>query len=528
MLQFLFALGPFYTSALVLGYLTIFFLSRRLVVDYKIRKLGGVRAPVLATNPVSGLPFMVKAGYCQTKDRLDHFYNHLFDWATPECPNCVELAFLGRVRFLMTREPEHIKTILTTKFREYGKGERFHEVWSPFLGDSIFTTDGQLWSESRALIRPMFVKERVQDLDILNKWATTLIDKLPPSGQTVDVMDLFYRMTLDVTTDFLLGDSVNSLNNPKHEFVAAFQDVQRIQMLLTILAPLRSLVPTHRYTRGIRILERFISPFIERTLSLTPDELDKKRSPSFLHNLARVTRDATVIRDQLMAVLIAGRDTTAATLSWTLYELAHYPHIYAKLRTQVLSALGSGGGGNHRAPSYDDLKRMPYLTHTLNETLRLYPAVPYNLRAALQDTSLPGGGRPGQPDIVVLEGDVVVYSTLAMQRRRDLYPPASTAGQEKFADPAVFCPERWEGWTPRPWTYVPFNGGPRICVGQNFAMTEMAFTLVRLLQRYERLEYRGDWHAQFHKAEIVGAPGHGVPVALFEAEDGEEFETGRF
>lgn len=162
------------------------------------------------TNP--GLPFFIKVGYFQSKDQLDYFYNSIFDRATPECPNCVEISFLGQIRFLMTREPEHIKTILTSKFADYGKGEQFHEVWSPFLGDSIFTTDGQLWSNSRALIRPMFVKDRVQDLDIFDKWACTLLDKLPPAGQTVDMMDLFYRMTLDVTTDFLLGGSVGSLN----------------------------------------------------------------------------------------------------------------------------------------------------------------------------------------------------------------------------------------------------------------------------------------------------------------------------
>ncbi len=167
-----------------------------------------------------------------------------------------------------------------------------------------------------------------------------------------------------------------------------------------------------------------------------------------------------------MAILIAGRDTTAATLSWTLYELAAAPAVWARLRRDVLASVG-----RRRAPSYADLKRLPYLTHTLNETLRLYPAVPYNLRAALCDTTLPGG--PGRPDIVVLEGDVVVYSTLAMQRRRDLYPLELAGG---MADPGVFCPERWEGWTPKAWNYVPFNGGPRICVGQNFAMTEMAFT----------------------------------------------------
>ena len=415
----------------------------------------------------------------QARDKLDKFYDELYYWATPECPNCVEIAFLGGVRFLMTREPEHVKTVLTSKFTDYGKGPKFHETWSPFLGDSIFTTDGQLWSESRALIRPMFIKDRVRDLEIFDKWTKTLISKLPASGQTVDIMDLFYRMTLDVTTDFLLGHSVDSLNNPKHEFVDAFQEVQRIQMMLTILAPFRHIFPKYRYNRGIRILERFIEPFIQRTLALPPSELeDLSKSSSdftFLHSLARRTRDAKVIRDQLMAVLLAGRDTTAATLSWTIYELSHYPRVYHKLRNEILAVVGPS-----RAPTYEDLKSMTYLTHTLNETLRLYPAVPYNLRAALKDTSLPSTV-PGQPDIAVLEGDIVVYSALSMQRRPDLYPTTGEMvgkgekGQQPFEDPAVFSPERWDYWTPKAWNYVPFNGGPRICVGQNFAMTEMGF-----------------------------------------------------
>lgn len=117
-----------------------------------------------------------------------------------------------QVRFLLTRDTEHVKTILTSKFTDFGKGDRFHETWSPFLGDSIFTTDGQVWQENRSLIRPMFIREKVRDLYIFEKWTQTLISKLPAPGVTVDVMDLFYRMTLDVTTDFLLGTSVNSLN----------------------------------------------------------------------------------------------------------------------------------------------------------------------------------------------------------------------------------------------------------------------------------------------------------------------------
>ncbi|KAM7216691.1 cytochrome P450 52A13 [Rhypophila decipiens] len=515
MFRLILEVHPIYLLLGILVPIVTFFPLRKAYIDYRIRKLGGVRCPLIATNPIAGMPFFTSAAWNQINNTLLDFYQNMYRHATPESPDTVEISSFGVARFLLTRDPEHIKTVLTTKFGEYGKGPRFHEAWSPFLGDSIFTTDGQLWSDSRALIRPMFIKDRVRDLEIFDKGTTKLMHMMPPSGQTVDMMDLFYRMTLDVTTEFLLGHSINSLENPTHQFVEAFQEVQRIQMMLTILSPFRSFIPKHRYYGGIKVLERFIEPYIERTLSLNPAKLEKlsksDKDMTFLHNIARYTRDAKVIRDQLMAVLIAGRDTTAATLSWTIYELANYPATYRRLRNEILSTVGPT-----RAPRYEDLKSLTYLTHTLNETLRLYPAVPYNLRAALQDTRLPG--KPGQPDIVVLKGDVVTYSTLAMQRRRDLYPEAS----DKFADPATFSPDRWENWTPKPWNYIPFNGGPRICVGQNFAMTEMAFTLVRILQKYARLEYRGDWHAQYHRAEIVGAPGHGVPVAFYEAQDDDD------
>ncbi|KAL9108912.1 MAG: hypothetical protein Q9227_006308 [Pyrenula ochraceoflavens] len=411
------------------------------------------------------------AARAQVNNRLLDYYNSIFRDATSECPNLVELNPFGHRRYLMTREPEHVKAVLTGKFADFGKGPLFHELWKPFLGDSIFTTDGDLWQNSRSLIRPMFVKNRVSDLAIFEKWSQVLISKVPPPGEgPIDIMDLFYRMTIDVTTEFLLGHSVNSLNHPQAEFVRAFNDVQRFQMLITVLAPFQIIMPRYRYRRGIRTIENFITPFIHSTLALPPSELEKRskddKSFTFLHALARFTRDPTMIRDQIIAVLLAGRDTTAATLSWAFYELSHYPDKWAKLRTEVLSTCGPT-----RKPSYDDLKNMRYLTHILNETLRLYPAVPYNVRFALADSTLPGVPGSGQPDIACVKGDSIVYSTLAMHRRRDLYPPTT----KEFADPGVFSPERWDVWTPKPWNYIPFNGGPRICVGQAFAMAEMAY-----------------------------------------------------
>ncbi|KHN97416.1 cytochrome P450 alkane hydroxylase [Metarhizium album ARSEF 1941] len=447
----------------------------------------------------------------QANNRMLEHFDSIFSKQDPKCPNVVELQ-LGRRRVIVTRDPEHIKTVLTSKFTHYGKGRLVHSAASPFLGDSIFTTDGQLWQKSRALIRPMFKRERVRDIEIFSRWTDVFISKLPPSGSTVDICDLFYRMTLDASTDFLLGQSVGALDHPNGEFSRAFTNVQRMQMIRVILYSFRHVLPLRQYYDGIKVIERFITPYIESTLRLSIEELEhlskSDKGFTFLHNIALFSRDPQVIRDQVFAVLIAGRDTTAATLSWAIYELANHPEVWQKLRKQVLERVGPT-----RAPSYEDLKNLMYLTHTINETLRLYPAVPYNIRGCLEDSTLPTP--EGRSEIATSTNDIVIYSTMAMQRRPDLYPSVS----DSFADPAIFSPDRWEHWTPKPWQYVPFNGGPRICIGQNFAVTEMAFTLVRLLQKYDRVEYRGDWNAQFHKAELVGCPGQGVPVALYEAKD---------
>ncbi|KAI0813586.1 cytochrome P450 [Xylaria sp. FL0064] len=499
----------------VLGVSSLLFLVAWYVIqrtrhEFRIRKIGGVRAPSVGTNPLSGARRIAGIAAARMNMDLLNYFNGLFDHTTPECPNCVELQVSPRERYIITRDPEHIKAILATQFQDFGKGPSFHQIWSPFLGDSIFTTDKHLWHDSRSLIRPMFIKDRVSDLTTMERWVSKLLTKMPPPGHTVNIMDLLYRMTLDVTTDFLLGASVNSLDNPQNEFASAFDDVQRLQVMMTDTGPFHILIPRHKYNRDIRKIDEFVMPYITAALSLPQDELKSYTNAdkhfTFLHSIAQHTRDPKVLRDQIVAVLLAGRDTTAATLSWAFYELAHYPAKYARLRAEILATVGADA-----APTYADLKDMPYLRHILNETLRLYPAVPYNIRTALTDTALPGTN----PPISVVEGDSVIYSALAMQRRADLYPPVSTEEGSEFADPGVFSPERWERWTPRPWQYVPFNGGPRICVGQNFALTEMAYCLVRIIQQYSRLEYRGDWRAQKHRAEIVGTPSEGVPVALY-------------
>ncbi|KAI2625174.1 cytochrome P450 [Xylaria nigripes] len=477
--------------------------------DFRIRKIGGVRARSIGTNPISGARQVTALFLAHMRDELHEYISQIFDYASPECPNCVEIQITPRERFIFTQDPEHVKTVLTTKFSDFGKGPSFYRLWHPFLGDSIFTTDKTQWHDYRNLLRPMFLKDRISDLTTFETWTTAFMKKLPQSGQTVDIMDLLYRMTLDIATEFLLGASSDSLENPRSEFARAFNNVQRIQTMITITGPFHTLIPRWNYNREIKIVDQFMMPYIEKALALSQEELHKytksDKNFTFLHSIIHYTRDPIVLRDQIVSTLLASRDTTAATLSWAFYELARYPEKYQKLRQEIISFVG-----RDRTPTYEDLKTMRYLRHTIDETLRLYPAVPNNMRTALIDTTLPGP--PGHPPIGVVKGDVVVYSTVAMQRRKDLYPPVSG----DFADPSIFSPERWESWSPTPGQYVPFNSGPRICIGQNFAITEMAYFMVKFVQKYERIEYKGDWHAQKYKADIIGTPSQGVCLALFE------------
>ncbi|KAJ0168554.1 Cytochrome P450 52A13 [Colletotrichum tanaceti] len=498
----------------------------------RLRRLApGVRGQSLNARLPGGIDFIFKAVRGAMKHKNVEFWEDMLSavkgWTG-------EKRVLG-MRIVFTADPENIKAILATQFSDYGKGNPFHEEWKEFLGDSIFTTDGDQWHASRQLIRPQFIKDRVSDLHTFESHVQTLFKAIAnggaldgkdqhvnldaADGKVLDISDLFFRYTLDVATDFLLGHDVKSLSTPRQEFAEAFNEVQRVQNILARANKLQPFVPLSSFRSGLNVINGFVNKFIERALRLSPEELASKSKSdqgyTFLHELASFTRDRTVLRDQLVAVLLAGRDTTASSLSWTLYELGRHPEAVTRLRAEIIEQVGPD-----RAPTYDDLKNMKYLQNIMNETLRLYPVVPFNVRLALKDTTLPvGGGPDGTLPLAVCKDTPIGYSTLLMQRREDLYPPVS----ETFAHPSEFSPDRWFHWQPKPWTYVPFNGGPRICIGQQFALTEMGYTLCRLFQRFERIESHMDAVDGGNptlKAEIVLQPGDGVKVAFWQAKQG--------
>lgn len=300
--------------------------------------------------------------------------------------------------------------------------------------------------------------------------------------EPTDLQILFFRLTLDSATEFLFGQSVDSQ-------VAALPDSAVNEKLKgghdwTSFAPAFDKGTAYLGTRGrlgemywlygpkdfyncCKQVHDFADYYVNLALSnslKTTQEIDLEKSGAkkeryiFLEALATQTRDPIELRSQLLHILLAGRDTTAGLLGWLFYNLVRHPTAMSTLRATVLEDFGTYT--SPRDITFARLKSCSYLQHCLNETLRLYPVVPVNSRHAVRDTTLPRGGGPdGKAPLFVKKGQEVNYSVHVMHRRKDLWG----------ADADEFRPERWVGAKPG-WEYLPFNGGPRICLGRELSI----------------------------------------------------------
>lgn len=449
------------------------------------------------------------------------------------------LVSLGGELVIHTTESENIKAILATQFADYDLGKTRHALLHTLMGDGIFTLDGPGWAHSRALLRPQFSKERVSRLSSL-EWSlqqlVAIVRREIADKQVVDIQELFFMLTMDTATDLLYGESVNSLgdclgNTPistaspppsraYSEKTCVDENVRRAYpKALTValeFSALRSKLQRFYWVWGdvlyrrtfhsaVKTVHEFSNHFVEQALDLSPEEL-KNRSEekyTFLYELAQSTRDPATIRDQLINILIAGRDTTAALLSFAFVGLVANPYALKKLRESIAADFG----GTKDSITFESLKRCVYLRYVINEALRLCPPVPINMRQANKDTTLPTGGGPNKDQpIFISKNQIVTYSVLLMHHNTNIWGP----------DASIFRPERWgEPDCPKGWEYLPFNGGPRICLGQQYALTEAAYSIVRLIQEFPTIEWRDPLGVPLlFKTHITMSLGDGLKVYM--------------
>lgn len=250
----------------------------------------------------------------------------------------------------------------------------------------------------------------------------TVLDRhVGPDGWTslVDLQPMFFRLTLDSATEFLFGESVNSQledHQPSSNdvgFANAFDKAQYTLAIGARLGPHYKYSHTSEFKRMVKSVHEFVDYFVQKALAEGASE--KKSTDEgryvFLKALAKDTQDPEELRSELLNILLAGRDTTASTLGFFFYTMAdsRYSHIYQRLRTIILDEFGTYS--NPKDITFEKMKSCQYLQWCLNEILRLYPAVPMNVRTAQVDTTLPvGGGKDGQSPIFVKAGQDIAYS----------------------------------------------------------------------------------------------------------------------
>ena len=299
--------------------------------------------------------------------------------------------------FVSTVEPENIKTVLSTKFKDFGLWKRF-EFIGKLLGHGIFTSDGEAWAHSRAMLRPSFAREQIADLATFERHFGQLFELVPGDGSTVDLQDLFFRFTMDSATEFLFGQSVGMLEsrlsrqsredgddgngefgdgpdadtvaateNPGDRFAEAMSVAQDAGMTRVRMLSLARFYYNKREDEAIRTVHSYVDRFVEdairyrQTADLEKTPVGKEKGQYlFIHELAMATDDKLRLRSELLSVLLAGRDTTASLLSNMFFQIAKHPRIWEKLQTEVAHLNGA-------PPTYQQLKDLKYVRYCLSE-----------------------------------------------------------------------------------------------------------------------------------------------------------------
>ncbi|KAL2834236.1 cytochrome P450 [Aspergillus cavernicola] len=391
---------------------------------------------------------------------------------------------------IFTCDPVNVQAMLATKFQDFELGPIRRHTLYPMLGLGIFTSDGEAWAHSRALLRPQFTRERVSDLDLEERHvqqAMRAISVDPATRWTsdTDIQSIFFRLTIDSATEFLFGESSDSQAEalrsggklPPGHFSGNFDRSQWYVAQRARFEKLHWLVDNKESRYVVQQVHAYVDRLVNAALKAAADGKPPSPNYVFLEALAATTQDPIELRSQLLNVLLAARDTTASLLSWSILMLARHPAVFQRLRGTILTNFGSYTS-RRGSITFASLKSCRCLQHFMNEVLRLYPSVPINRRIASHDTFLPQGGGPdGKSPVYLRAGQSVVYSPFVTQRRKDIW------GE----DADDFNPDRWVDRRVG-WEYFPFNGGPRVCLGQQFALTEAGYVLVRLLQRFDAIE----------------------------------------
>ena len=375
---------------------------------------------------------------------------------------------IGPKTLYFFNHPDTAKHVLADNAANYEKGIGYQEA-KRALGDGLLTSAGELWRKQRRTIQPVFQNKRITGQDgVVAAEAQRLIDRLRghAGGAPVDVLGELTGFTLGVLGTTLLDADLGEFDSIGHSFEAV-QDQAMFEMESMGLVPQWLPLPKQRrFRRARRDLDRIVAKLVsDRLAEPRPDGED------VLTRLIQSTSaeaDPKVarrrMRDELITLLLAGHETTASTIGWTLHLIDEHPEVGERLRAEAFEVLGD------RAPTHEDIAKLPYTAMVLHEAMRLFPPVWILTRRALAEDVVGGYRVPAGADVMVC--------------------PYTLHRHPSFWDrPDAFDPDRFDPAKPsdRPrYAYLPFGAGPRFCVGSHLGLMEATF-VVAMISRELRL-----------------------------------------
>jgi cytochrome P450 len=374
---------------------------------------------------------------------------------------------LGPLETYMLTDPDDIERVLVADAAKYEKPDFQDDALGTLLGEGLLLSEGETWRKQRELANPAFNMSRIAGLAGLMTDRTEAMLEEWEDGEAVDVEVEMARLTVRIIVRAMLGVDIDE------------ETARRIQENLEPLGarfepdPLRFVIPdwaptreNRDYAAAVETLEGIIDDVVAERRGTEYGDGDDDVPMDFLSILLRAQNEGeqtdTQIRDEMMTMLLAGHDTTALTLTYTWYLLSQHPEVERRVHEELEAVCGGS------VPTMADVRRFEYLEWVLQEAMRLYPPVYVMFREPQVDVRL-GGYR-------VPEGSAIMLPQWVVHRSSRFYD-----------DPEAFDPERWrpDRRSERPrFSYFPFGGGPRHCIGKQFSLLEAKLILGTVAQRY--------------------------------------------
>ncbi len=362
--------------------------------------------------------------------------------------------------------PDHVRHVLVDNHGNYEK-DRFYDRIKPVVGEGLLTSNGEFWRRQRRLAQPAFHKQRLAGFaatmarsaaERLDEWQARAVDAGP-----MDVGAEMMKLALQIVGRTLFNAELGGQADTVGEALGTALEVTRERFQSLFMGANLPTPRNRRFNRAMKMLDEVVYGVIEQRRKSDRDEGD-------LLSMLMSARDEDTgegmddlqLRDELMTMLLAGHETSANALTWAWYLLSKHPAVERRLHEEVREVLGD------RAPSFEDLPKLKYTRMVIDEVLRLYPPAWLYTRGTIEADEIGGYHIPGK--------SVVMISPYVLHRNPSVWENPEGFDPERFTEERVAARSRH--------AYVPFAGGPRQCIGNNFALMELTIILAMVTQRF--------------------------------------------